>query len=130
MDLKSWAQQEKTNDSPEEEKREEDQGADAPEQEGADEEFTQMVRDNREAIEEAAAKANPEELTNFDEELPQESADAITDELSNLPDDFTEKLASVDEGAIIAATESVEADLEQVDASTLGAWLYRASQLA
>ncbi len=130
MDLSQWAKNEPNKSEDEEEVPTGDEPEEGGEQGEADEEFTQMVRDNRAAIEAAAAQVSEEELTNFDEELSEESTNAVSDALEQMPEEFTDKLNEVEEGAIIAATEAVEEELEQVSPGVFGAWLYRASQLS
>lgn len=127
MDLKQWAAAEES-EGLEDDDLEGEVGA--PEQSGADEDFTLMVRENRAAIEAAASRLSEEALADFDEELSEEDSGTVSDSLDDMPEEFTDALAEVDEKAIIAAVESVEEDLDQVSPGAFSAWLYRASKLS
>lgn len=110
-----------------------DEEEDQPESTGRSQEeldeIVELVRENLQKIEESVSALSDEELFELDEELPEETADAITAALGELPEEIGDELYNIDEADAQYVAEGVEEDLEVVDVEQLAAFLYQAGKL-
>jgi hypothetical protein len=93
------------------------------------EEVLGLVRSSLPDIEDSIKQFDQEVLTNADEELPEEDADMLLEDLNNMDQELSDDLSGIDERTCMKIAREVEEDLEDVEPAVLAAWLYRAGEL-